>query len=74
MTRELIALAAGLRGRYEEQMEHYAFQNALAEIFKVISRANKYIDTAPAWPTCSITSWRPPASAASSCPLHPRLL
>ena len=46
---ELIALAAGLRGRYEAQMEHYAFQNALAEIFKVISRANKYIDENTPW-------------------------
>ena len=36
---ELISLASGLRGRYEEQMEHYAFQNALAEVFKVIGRA-----------------------------------
>ncbi len=30
-------------------MEHYAFQNALAEIFKVISRANKYIDENTPW-------------------------
>ena len=30
-------------------MEHYAFQNALAEIFKVISRANKYIDENAPW-------------------------
>ena len=46
---ELIALATGLRAKYEEQMEHYAFQNALAEIFKVISRANKYIDENAPW-------------------------
>ena len=30
-------------------MEHYAFQNALAEIFKVIGRANKYIDENTPW-------------------------
>ena len=46
---ELIAMASGLRAKYEEQMEKYAFQNALAEIFKVISRANKYIDENAPW-------------------------
>ena len=46
---ELIRLASTLRDRYEEQMEKYAFQNALAEIFKVISRANKYIDENAPW-------------------------
>jgi len=30
-------------------MEKYAFQNALAEVFKVISRANKYIDENAPW-------------------------
>ena len=30
-------------------MEHYAFQNALAEVFKVIGRANKYIDENAPW-------------------------
>ena len=49
MDAELIAMASGLRAKYEEQMEHYAFQNALAEIFKVISRANKYIDENAPW-------------------------
>ena len=46
---ELIAMASSLRGKYEEQMEKYAFQNALAEVFKVISRANKYIDENAPW-------------------------
>ena len=46
---ELISLASGLRSRYEEQMEKYAFQNALSEVFKVISRANKYIDENAPW-------------------------
>ena len=46
---ELLAMAAGLREKYEEQMEKFAFQNALAEIFKVISRANKYIDENAPW-------------------------
>ena len=46
---ELIALASGLRDRYEAQMEKYQFQNALAEVFKVIQRANKYIDETAPW-------------------------
>ena len=46
---ELIGLVSGLRAKYEEQMEKYAFQNALSEIFKVISRANKYIDENAPW-------------------------
>jgi len=46
---ELVALASGLQEKYAEQMESYAFQNALAEIFKVISRANKYIDENAPW-------------------------
>ena len=45
----LISLATGLRGRYEEQMEKFQFQNALEEVFKVIQRANKYIDENAPW-------------------------
>ena len=46
---ELITLACDLVHVYEEQMEKFAFQSALAEIFKVISRANKYIDENEPW-------------------------
>ncbi len=46
---ELLAMASSLREKYEAQMERYAFQNALGEIFKVISRANKYIDENAPW-------------------------
>ena len=46
---ELITLACDLVHVYEEQMEKYAFQNALGEIFKVIGRANKYIDENEPW-------------------------
>ena len=46
---ELVELISSLRTRYEEQMEKFAFQNALSEIFKVISRANKYIDENAPW-------------------------
>ena len=45
----LIELASALPEKYEEQMEHYAFQNALSEVFAVISRANKYIDENAPW-------------------------
>ena len=45
----LLDAAAGLRGRYEEQMEKYAFQNALAQVFQDIGRANKYIDENEPW-------------------------
>ena len=46
---ELVSMASSLRDKYEEQMEKFAFQNALGEIFKVISRANKYIDENAPW-------------------------
>ena len=46
---EMLAMVAGLRDVYEEQMEKFAFQNGLAEIFRVISRANKYIDETAPW-------------------------
>ena len=46
---ELIGLAAGLRRRYEAQMEKFQFQNALEEVFRVIQRANKYIDENAPW-------------------------
>ena len=46
---ELVAMAGVLSGVYEAQMEKYAFQNALTEIFKLTSRANKYIDETTPW-------------------------
>ncbi len=46
---ELIEMVVSLRGRYQEQMDKYAFQNGLGEIFKVLSRANKYIDETTPW-------------------------
>ena len=49
MDADLIGMVSGLRDVYQEQMEKFAFQNALAEIFKVISRANKYIDENAPW-------------------------
>ena len=49
MDQELIQMASTLRDKYEGHMERYAFQDALAEIFKVIARANKYIDETAPW-------------------------
>ena len=49
MDDEFVGMVAALRDKYEAQMEKFAFQNALAEIFKVISRANKYIDENMPW-------------------------
>ncbi len=46
---ELLAMVSGLRDQYEAEMEKYAFQNGLAVVFKVISRANKYIDENAPW-------------------------
>ena len=46
---DLLGMASALCGKYEECMEKYAFQNALAEVFKVIQRANKYIDETAPW-------------------------
>ena len=46
---ELISLAATLRKRYEESMDAYAPHKALDEVFKVIQRANKYIDENTPW-------------------------
>jgi len=46
---ELLAMASKLHESYEAHMEKHAFQNALADIFKVTSRANKYIDETTPW-------------------------
>lgn len=55
----LLDLAGGLRDRYEAQMEHYAFQNALAEVFQVVGRANKYIDETEPWRLAKLEENRP---------------
>lgn len=46
---ELISLALSLRDKVENCMDETQLNNALAEIFKVISRANKYIDETTPW-------------------------
>ncbi len=46
---ELKTMACELRDKYEAEMEKFQFQNGLEEIFKVIERANKYIDETAPW-------------------------
>jgi methionyl-tRNA synthetase len=46
---ELKELAGGLRARYAAEMDCFAPHKALEEIFKVIQRANKYIDENTPW-------------------------
>ena len=46
---DLKTMASTLRDRYEAEMEHFQFQNALEQIFKTIQRANKYIDENAPW-------------------------
>ena len=46
---ELIALAKETPKKVEELMDAYQFSNALAEIWKLISRTNKYIDETTPW-------------------------
>lgn len=49
MDDELISMATALRAKVDECMDNTTLNIALAEIFKVISRANKYIDEAAPW-------------------------
>ena len=46
---ELLAMAAEVRGKYEEQMEKLQIQNAIDFVMKLLSRANKYIDETAPW-------------------------
>lgn len=46
---ELLDMALALRGKTDSYIDETQINNALAEIFKVISRANKYIDETTPW-------------------------
>lgn len=46
---ELISMASALAGKVDAFMNETQLSNALAEIFTVISRANKYIDETAPW-------------------------
>mgnify|MGYP004519185679 CR=1 FL=1 len=47
--KELIDMALSLKGKYEGHMEHFQFSSALGDIWKLISRCNKYIDETMPW-------------------------
>ena len=47
--RELKAIAVGAAAKVEEQMDKFAFNMALEEIWIVVRRANKYIDEKTPW-------------------------
>ena len=46
---QLVAQAAGLKKAYANEMDTFAPHNALSETFKLIQRANKYIDENAPW-------------------------
>ena len=46
---ELLALFRGVPGEMEEAMEKLEFHNALAAVWKIVTKANKYIDECAPW-------------------------
>ncbi len=46
---ELISLAEEVISNYEKDMDEMLFPNALSEVWRLISRANKYIDETMPW-------------------------
>lgn len=46
---QLMGMASALRETYQKDMDTYAPHKALEEVFKVIQRANKYIDENAPW-------------------------
>ena len=42
-------MATSLREKYENYMEKFQFSSALTEVWKLIARANKYIDETMPW-------------------------
>ena len=46
---ELISMATALKEKCDHHVDGYQFSNALAEIWKLIARTNKYIDETTPW-------------------------
>ncbi len=46
---DLISMASALAGKVGEEMDKFQPQNAIGEVFKVLGRANKYIDENAPW-------------------------
>ena len=63
MDDELISMATALRAKVAECMDNTTLNIALAEIFKVISRANKYIDETAPWVLAKDESNKPRLAA-----------
>ncbi len=63
MDDELISMATALRAKVDECMDNTTLNIALAEIFKVISRANKYIDETAPWVLAKDESNKPRLAA-----------
>lgn len=59
MDKELISMAENLRAEVDRCMDETRLSVALTEIFKVISRANKYIDETAPWILAKDESKRP---------------
>jgi methionyl-tRNA synthetase len=59
LDRELQQLALGTPGKVENLMNDLLFSNALAEIWKLVSRSNKYIDETSPWVLAKSDSQRP---------------
>ena len=49
MDDELVEMIKGARAKYEKQMDAFQLHVALEDIFKLIQRANKYIDETAPW-------------------------
>ena len=49
LDQELAALAADVIAGYEKQMDAFQFSAALNEVFRLLDRANKYIDETTPW-------------------------
>ncbi len=60
---ELISLCSELRSRTDEFIDKTQLNNVLAEIFKVVSRANKYIDETAPWVLAKDESNKPRLAA-----------
>ena len=63
MDDELTSMATALRAKVDECMDNTTLNIALAEIFKVISRANKYIDETAPWVLAKYESNKPRLAA-----------
>ena len=67
---DLRAVAIGAASKVEEQMDKFAFNMALEEIWIVVRRANKYIDEKAPWVLAKTADSDPDAKAVLDTVLH----